>query len=141
MSEFRLVSFHHGEQRYLVDAMRVVSVLRGEALEPVDGVRAPFSHRIRHDDAWVPVIDFRSAAFDDRPRGLPVLLCRVGAGLVGLWVDSVDGVCTATPESLSPGARADRPFSLGTCETPEVSGLLFDVVAAVQPEVSLPRPP
>lgn len=136
MSEFRLVSFHRGAQRYLLDAMRVVTVLRGDTCESVLGVRAPFSHRVRYEDALVPVIDLRQPGGDDEAHASPVLVCRVGTGRVGLWVDSVDGVCTANDESLTLGSRPDDVFTLGTCETPEVTGLLFDVLAAVQPEAT-----
>lgn len=100
-----LISFRIGEQEFCVDIMAVREIRGWTAATPLPQAPSYVRGVINLRGAVLPIVDLSArlglGATEPSVRNV-IIVVRIGQRLVGLLVDAVSEVLTATPEMIQP---------------------------------------
>ncbi|HEX8154824.1 MAG TPA: chemotaxis protein CheW [Thermoanaerobaculia bacterium] len=103
-SELRLITFRVGPETFVLDIMAVRQIIPYSATTTVPTAPKFIEGIIVLRNEVLPIVDLRNRLYPELPRAeMPlVLVTHTSAGVMGLKVDEVRRIVTATSESLLP---------------------------------------
>jgi purine-binding chemotaxis protein CheW len=115
-----LISFRIAEQEFCVDIMAVREIRGWTQATPLPRTPDYVSGVINLRGAVLPIIDLSArlglGAVEPEPRHV-IIVCRIGAQMVGLLVDAVSDILTVTDDLIQPtpdvGSDQVRAFVSG----------------------------